>query len=474
MVNNATDLLVREDPLAWRIVNGQALIVNCGTNTWTRLNSTATAIFQSLAEPRTLKALADSLAVEWDLDVGSDDVRADVFDLVSELCALRIARPLSHAPLQAGRLDVDVWRDEMDAAGVELMAPTWAKIEVSTRCHLDCVHCYIPGAQRNPRRFLPMADQAPEMQDDEIRDVIDQLHDLGCLLLTFTGGEIFVRRGMLDLLQYAHDRGFILELFTSATTLTTPMIDRLAAMRVGRVQVSVYSDDEGTHDAVTQAPGSWRRSIRAVQTMIQRGLRVDLACSLMSNNYRHADATAALAQSLEASCSYGYPITARTDGNRDTHTTRLLPDELAEIITLLPAFFALPREKAADEAICPAGVNMCSITSTGDMLPCSQFHLPLGNVRRQPLRDIWESSPALQRLRAMRMGDLKPTDPSLGTTYVGLCPGLNLLEEGDFLRPAAVTVETTRAVREIVAAAATSDRVRTALVSGEGMRPESS
>ena len=48
------------------------------------------------------------------------------------------------------------------------------------------------------------------------------------------------------------------------------------------------------------------------------------------------------------------------------------------------------------------------------------------------------------------MGNLKSVDGKAVTSYVGLCPGLNLLEEGDFLMPAAITMETTQAVMEVI------------------------
>ena len=62
-------------------------------------------------------------------------------------------------PLLPPLTRIDDWRDELDAAGVELAIPTWAKIDFSTACHLHCAHCYIPAPERS--LILPMMVESP-------------------------------------------------------------------------------------------------------------------------------------------------------------------------------------------------------------------------------------------------------------------------------------------------------------------------
>ena len=73
-----------------------------------------------------------------------------------------------------------------------LRVPVNATIEVTHRCPLTCAHCY---------NNLPMNDagaRAGEMTLDEHRHVIDELAELGCLWLLYTGGEIFARADFLE------------------------------------------------------------------------------------------------------------------------------------------------------------------------------------------------------------------------------------------------------------------------------------
>ena len=109
---------------------------------------------------------------------------------------------------------------------------------------------------------------------------------MGCLLLTLTGGEIFIKKSIFDILRHAHERGFVLELLTSATPLTPDKISVLAELNVGRVQVSIYSHLAEIHDNFTGSIGSWRRSVDAIRLMVESQLHVELVCSIVPDNYR--------------------------------------------------------------------------------------------------------------------------------------------------------------------------------------------
>lgn len=463
--------LVQQAHLLYRLVQGQTVGVNLATNSWLRFNRLGSLVFEVFSIPATEEDAVRSARRLFGPDqVSEAELRSDIHEFVEYLVDQKVLRRDNEPSSTRTQLRLETWRDEMDSAGVELMAPLWAKFEISTRCHLDCSHCYIPFADRAPKGPLRVLRSQEELTDEEILSVIDQLAELGTLLLTFTGGEIFLRKTVLDLLSYAHSRGFVLELFTSGTLLNGEKVSALADMNIGRVQISVYSADSAVHDEFTRLPGSWVRSMNAISLLAKHGIPVEMACSITPFNYQDALKIRDLAESLGATCAFGYPITSRTNGERDTHRYRLSPSELQESIKMLPDFFALPSEKAPESRICPAGVNMCSIGANGDVFSCSSFLMAAGNVREQPLAEIWTSSPVLHRIRSFRTKDLKPSVAGSLSSYVGLCPGMNLLEEGDPLIPSAITAETTVAVQEILSAPQTDPSVRHRLLHpNEGM-----
>lgn len=51
---------------------------------------------------------------------------------------------------------------------------------------------------------------------------------------------------------------------------------------------------------------------------------------------------------------------------------------------------------------CAAGVSGLTILADGTVVPCRRLEIPIGNVRRDSLRELWVTSKVLARLRDKR------------------------------------------------------------------------
>jgi radical SAM protein with 4Fe4S-binding SPASM domain len=68
---------------------------------------------------------------------------------------------------------------------------------------------------------------------------------------------------------------------------------------------------------------------------------------------------------------------------------------------------------------CLAGQLICLIDVDGNVLPCSYFPKPAGNIREQSFKDIWENSELFKDLR-----DFKKYKGKCGSCeYVNVCGG---------------------------------------------------
>ena len=74
--------------------------------------------------------------------------------------------------------------------------PAWSMIELTYRCNLKCSHCYLPGGQSEKSG----ESGERELTTGEVKKVLDQLAEEGCLFLAFTGGEIFLRKDVFEIL----------------------------------------------------------------------------------------------------------------------------------------------------------------------------------------------------------------------------------------------------------------------------------
>ena len=118
----------------------------------------------------------------------------------------------------------------------ETGTPLGAMIEIADRCNEKCAHCYQIQGQKG------------ELTTEQWKKILDELAEMGVLLLTISGGEATLRRDFLDLVAHARARRFAVKLFTNGLTMTREMAEQLAELADQEVQISVYSVRAEVHD----------------------------------------------------------------------------------------------------------------------------------------------------------------------------------------------------------------------------------
>src|SRR5437588_11854099 len=111
------------------------------------------------------------------------------------------------------------------------------------------------------------------MTTSEIKAVLDQVAEAGTFMLTFSDGEVFMRRDFVDLVEHARRLLFAVRIKTNGVMIRDYEARRLRALAVDQIQISVYSHRPEVHDAITKLPGSWKRSIAAIRFLKSHGLR---------------------------------------------------------------------------------------------------------------------------------------------------------------------------------------------------------
>jgi len=157
-------------------------------------------------------------------------------------------------------------------------------IELTERCHNDCIHCCIN---------LPADDDAArrrEMTTAQIKDVIRQAADLGCLQLHLTGGEPLLRPDFEALYIYARRLGLPVLLFTNGRPLTTRLADLFARIPpLADIEITVYGMHPESYEAVTRAPGSFAQFMRGVRLLWEREVPFVVKSALLPPNRHEMD-----------------------------------------------------------------------------------------------------------------------------------------------------------------------------------------
>jgi radical SAM protein with 4Fe4S-binding SPASM domain len=274
------------------------------------------------------------------------------------------------------------------------------------------------------------------MTTDEVKDILDQLASAGTLFLTFSGGELLLRKDFFELLSYARHLQFDVKIKTNAILIKEADAARIRDLGVRQVQISVYSHRPDVHDAITKVRGSLDRTVAAIRFLTSRGLKVTIANVLMRQNASDYNGVRALAEELGAEYTMDPTITPKMDGDTSILALRMPATQVLHLFKdrsiVGEDFCALPSPDAdpemLDAAPCSAGHIACYITPYGDVYPCVQFPLPCGNLRQERFEQVWRHSSQLNEVRSIRIGDLT-TCPSC--TYMSSCtrcPGLAYME----------------------------------------------
>jgi AdoMet-dependent heme synthase len=314
---------------------------------------------------------------------------------------------------------------EMNAKALKLGTPLGVQLDLTYRCNERCIHCY-----------LDHEDQG-EMTTAEIKDLLDQLAEAGVFFLTLSGGEILMRKDFFEILEHARAKSFCVKLKTNAVLIREREAERIRALGVESVQISIYSHRPEVHDAITKMPASLQRSLAAIRFLRKKGLRVIIANVLMRQNAQDYPGVQALAAELGVEVTIDPTITPKMDGDRSllhlnidqAALSRVFRDQ--GVVGSVEESCAPPAgidDETLDSLPCSAGHTACYVSPYGDVYPCVQFPLPSGNIRRTRFIDIWRHSAQLNEVRSISTRDLPGCSKCENLKGCTRCPGLAYME----------------------------------------------
>ena len=202
---------------------------------------------------------------------------------------------------------------------VEKNIPISASFELTYSCNINCNICY---------QFLP---DRNELTTLEVKNILDQLADAGCLYLSFTGGEPLLRKDLWEIAEYAKEKTFALTLQTNGTLLGLHEADRIKKLNFFEVHISVLGADDSTHDRITRTKGSFRKAINAAELLIERGITVVFKTTVMKENFAEYKDIWKLGKELGARPYFSPVIYPKTDKNKGPLEHRLSDEDLKEL-----------------------------------------------------------------------------------------------------------------------------------------------
>lgn len=140
-------------------------------------------------------------------------------------------------------------------------------------CNLRCIHCYSNAGEKTD-----------ELNTDQAKDLLTQLKDAGCPVVLLSGGEPLLRNDIMDIAGFAARIGLAVAISTNGTLIDRKMADRLAALLVRYVGISIDGPADA-NDRFRGVTGSFARAIGGIESCKAAGLRVGLRFTLTVHNW---------------------------------------------------------------------------------------------------------------------------------------------------------------------------------------------
>ncbi len=273
------------------------------------------------------------------------------------------------------------------ASVLKKRVPDQSSIGITMRCPNKCIHC---GAADI------IAD--PELSFDEVNRVIDESIELGSYLISFDGGEPMLRHDLADMVRHVDKSKAIATSFSSGYGLTPEKAKELKAAGLYAVRISIDSPRKEEHERVRGRAGSYDDAMNGIDNALAAGILTDMFVVVSPDNIDELEDFYTLAENKGMHEMSLYEIIAvgrwlhhedETIGPNDVDRLGRFQKEKNKLREG-PRITAFPYFMGPDMFGCFAGRRWLHITSGGDVLPCAYTPLKFGNIRDEPLKDIWK------------------------------------------------------------------------------------
>jgi len=160
-------------------------------------------------------------------------------------------------------------------------SPFLAIWEVTQSCDLACKHC------RAAAQPIPHPD---ELTYREGQALIDQIAGMRVPIFVFTGGDPLKRKDLFDLIRYAASKNVRVAVTPSATPLLTrEAIFQMKEAGLVRLGISLDGSTPEIHDAFRGVPGTWARTVQAIEWANEAGIPIQVHSTISRHNVHDLD-----------------------------------------------------------------------------------------------------------------------------------------------------------------------------------------
>ncbi|HUW59431.1 MAG TPA: radical SAM protein [Candidatus Bathyarchaeia archaeon] len=342
----------------------------------------------------------------WRSYGGTDEVRRDIHDFFTGL------KQVLEKKIDERRLPASVVARPFQLGFNTL--PVLSEVALTYACNLECRFCYAQchnaGGERGGWGRAPARPVLAKRDFQEVLRIIRQ--EAKVPSVSFTGGEPTLCPDLPDLVRYArHTLGMRVNLITNGTLIDLATARALHDAGLHSAQVSIESPDPDVHDALTCRSGSFAQSLAGLRALRDSGVSVHTNTTINRLNIATLLKMPAFVKSLglerfsmnlvipmrhdpaiNLSYTEAAPWIPRIQGEARRYGVEFMWYSPTPVCIFNPIPYQLGNKG------CAACDGLLSVSPSGDVLPCSSWPEPVGNLLLEGFHSTWRSARAC-RLR---------------------------------------------------------------------------
>ncbi|MBY9004969.1 MAG: radical SAM protein [Candidatus Lokiarchaeota archaeon] len=308
-----------------------------------------------------------------------------------------------------------VWSRRTSMKKWQLTPPNTIFWNLTNRCNLSCVHCAVSAGKSNKL----------ELDLDESYQFIDEISKLGVQNIMFTGGEPMIDASkFFKIAEYARSHDLSLQLATNGTLITKRIALMLKKLSIN-IHISLDGATSMVHDKIRRISGAWEKTRSGIKHLREFDVQFLIATVVTKINIHQIPLIYEFAIKLGAQSFRIIPFIPFGRG-RQIIDLEVDPKEMKELcinmrnrekkskLQIKPMAFECllypPLEYSDSEGQigCKGARHYCTLTSTGEILPCNYFiGVKADNIREHNFNWIWKNSNFLNYFRSLTNSDIQ-------------------------------------------------------------------
>jgi len=318
-------------------------------------------------------------------------------------------------------------------------------MELTERCNNNCMHCCIN---------LPADDREAmerELSTEDIKGILEEAADLGCIKVRFTGGEPLLREDFEELYLFARRLGLKVLLFTNGTLITPHLAQLFSRIRpLAKIEITVYGMKKKSYETATRTPGSFEAAWRGINLLLESKVPFVVKGAILPVNKGEMEEFEAWASTLSwmdipPTYAMFFNLRCRRDSeekDRLIKHLRISPEEALKVISRRSERyfesvrqFSLRFMRPPDNKLfsCGAGFKSGCVDAYGYFHPCLLLKHPdtAYDLKNGSLKDaLTNFFPKVRELKATNPDYLARCARCFLQSFCDQCPAKSWTEHG--------------------------------------------